>query len=168
MGLMDVIGGLLKRKGTKSSGATTSGSGASLPGGIQLPAGLSDLVGGQGKLLKVLLPMLAGSGALAQLGGLGGVLTKLQQGGLGSKTQSWVSTGPNEAVEPDELERALGADNVAKVAAEAGVSHEEAKSGLAALLPGLVDKLTPGGSVPGADQLGGLVGGLDVSKLLGR
>ena len=162
MGLMDIIGGLLKKKG----GASSPG-GSGLPGGIELPGGLSNLAGGQGGLLKMLLPMLLGGGALKGMGGLGGLLGKLQKGGLGSKTQSWVSTGPNEAVEPDELEQALGKDAVASMAAEAGVSHDEAKSGLAAMLPGLVDKLTPDGSVPGADKLGGLVKGLDLSKLLG-
>ena len=163
MGLMDVIGGLLKKKG----GASSSGGGA-VSSGMQLPGGLDALVGGNGGLLKVLLPMLAGGGALSHLGGLGGLLGKLQSGGLGAKTQSWVSTGPNEAVAPDELEQALGTDTVAQVASEAGVSHDEAKSGLAAMLPGLVDKLTPGGSIPGADQLGGLLKGLDVTKLLGQ
>ena len=160
MGLMDMIGGLLKKKGGSSA------SGASSPAGMQLPAGLSALAGGQGGLLKALLPMLMGGGALGGLGGLGGLLGKLTQGGLGAKTQSWVSTGANESVEPDEIEQALGSDNVAKLAQEAGVSHDEAKSGLASMLPGLVDKLTPGGSIPGADQLGGLVKGLDLSKLM--
>ena len=161
MGLMDMIGGLFGKK-------DKNGGGASLPGGIQLPAGLSNLAGGGGGgLLKVLLPMLAGGGALASLGGLGGLLGKLTQGGLGAKTQSWVGTGANEEVHPDELEGALGTDTVAKIASEAGVSHDEAKSGLASILPGLVDKLTPGGSVPGADKIGGLIKGLDVTKLLG-
>ena len=165
MGLMDTITGMLKKKG--GSGAGLSSSGPALPGGITLPAGLSNLVGGQGGLLKALLPMLAGGGALSHLGGLGGLLGKLQQGGLGAQTQSWVSTGENQPVAPDDLEQALGTDTVAKVAAEAGVSHEEAKNGLASMLPGLVDKLTPGGSIPGADQLGGLLKGLDISKILG-
>lgn len=163
MGLMDIIGGLVKKK---SGGASARG-GSGLPGGLQIP-GLDSLGGAQGGLLKALLPMLLGSGALKDLGGLGGLLGKLQQGGLGGKTQSWVSTGPNDPVEPDELEQALGTDTVAKVAAEAGVSHDEAKSGLASMLPGLVDKLTPGGSLPGGDQLGNLVKGLDLGKLLGR
>ena len=162
MGLMDMLSGLMKKKG----GASTGG-GGSLPGGMNLPAGLSSLAGGQGGLLKVLLPMLAGGGALSHLGGLGGLLGKLQQGGLGSQTKSWVSTGANEPIAPDQLEQALGTDTVAKVAAEAGVSHDEAKSGMASMLPGLVDKLTPGGSIPGADQLGGLMKGLDLSKILG-
>ncbi len=162
MGLMDIVSGLLKKKG----GASSPG-GSGLPAGMSIP-GLDSLGGAQGGLMKALLPMLLGSGALKGMGGLGGMLSKLQQGGLASKANSWVSTGENEAVEPDELEQALGTDTVAKLASEAGVSHNEAKSGLASMLPGLVDKLTPGGSVPGADQLGGLLKGLDLGKLLGK
>lgn len=160
MGIMDMIGGLL---GGKKKGGAQSG-GMNLPGGIELPGGLSSLVGGNGGLLKALLPMLAGGGAL---GGLGGLLSKFNQSGQAGKAQSWVGTGANESIQPDEVEQALGTDQVAKLAAEAGVSHDEAKSGLAVLLPGLVDKLTPGGQVPDVGQLGGLIKGLDVSKLLG-
>jgi uncharacterized protein YidB (DUF937 family) len=166
MGLMDIVGGLLKKK---SGGSAASSGGSGLPGGLQIP-GLDSLGGAQGGLLKALLPMLlgaAGGKGAGGLGGLGDLLGKLNAGGLGGKAQSWVSTGPNEPVDPDELEQALGPDTVAKLAADAGVSPGEAKSGLATMLPGLVDKLTPGGSVPGADQLGNLVKGLDLGKLLG-
>lgn len=159
MGLMDVVGGLLGGKKKKGGAA------ASLPGGIELPAGLSNLLGGNGNLLKVLLPLLAGGAG--GLGGLGGLLSKFNQSGHGSKAQSWVSTGANEPISPDEVEQALGADQVAKLAADAGVSHDEAKSGLATMLPGLVDKLTPGGNLPDAGQIGGLIKGLDLGKIFG-
>ena len=159
MGLMDVVGGLLGGKKKKGGAA------ASLPGGIELPAGLSNLLGGNGNLLKVLLPLLAGGAG--GLGGLGGLLSKFNQSGHGSKAQSWVSTGANEPISPDEVEQALGADQVAKLAADAGVSHDEAKSGLAAMLPGLVDKLTPGGNLPDSGQIGGLIKGLDLGKIFG-
>lgn len=168
MGLMDIVGGLL---GKKKKGGTIdlgSGGGITLPGGIELPGNLAALAGGNAGLLKVLLPMLMGGGALGgKLGGLGGLLGKLQAGGLGGKAQSWVGTGANEDVDPDELEGALGTDTVAQIASEAGVSHAEAKSGLAALLPKLIDNVTPGGSLPGGDQLAGMLKGLDLSKVLG-
>ena len=105
-----------------------------------------------------------GGGALAGLGGLGGILGKLKGAGLGNKADSWVGTGANEDVDPDELEAALGKDQVAKLAAEAGVSHDEAKSGLSALLPKVVDHVTPQGQLPGGDQLGGLLGKLDLGQ----
>lgn len=165
MGLMDVLGGLLG--GKKKGAAGASGAGMGLPGGFELPGGLASMMGGNAGLLKVLLPMLMGGGAMGGLGGLGGLLGKLQAGGLGSKTQSWVGTGANEDVDPDELERALGTDTVAKLAADAGVSHDEARTGLAAMLPKLIDNVTPGGSVPGADKLPGMLKGLDLGKILG-
>lgn len=167
MGLMDIVGGLLGKK--KKGGAIDLGGGAGaikLPGGIELPGNLAELAGGNAGLLKVLLPMLMGGGALGGLGGLGGLLGKLQAGGLGGKAQSWVGTGANEAVDPDELEGALGADTVSQIAAEAGVSRDEAKGGLAAMLPKLIDNVTPGGQLPGGDQLAGLLKGLDLGKVL--
>jgi uncharacterized protein YidB (DUF937 family) len=47
----------------------------------------------------------------------------------------------------------LGHDSVQQAAQSAGVSHSAAASGLAALLPILVDKLTPGGNVPSGSAL---------------
>ncbi|MEZ5215649.1 MAG: YidB family protein [Ilumatobacteraceae bacterium] len=123
--------------------------------------------GGQAGLIKVLLPALLGGGALAKLGGLGGILGKLQGGGLGNQANSWVGTGQNEDVDPDALESALGADAIDDLAREADVSRDEAKGGLAALLPKLVDQATPGGQVPSSDQLGSIVGKLDLKRLMG-
>ena len=165
MGLMDVLGGLLGKK--KRSGDGPAAAGATLPGGIELPGALAGL-GGNAALLQAMLPLLTGGGSLGgKLGGLGGMLGKLQSGGLGGKAQSWVGTGANEPVDPDELERALGQDTVAEVATEAGVSHEEARTGLASMLPKLIDHATPGGAVPADDQLSSLVKGLDLGKILG-
>ena len=39
---------------------------------------------------------------------LGPLLDQLRQAGLGRQVDSWIGTGPNEPVEPQELERALG------------------------------------------------------------
>lgn len=168
MGLLDTITGLLGKKKGSSSGSAASGIPglSSIPGLSNIP-GLSALTGSQGNLVKTLLPALLGSGALASLGGLGGILGKLGGSSIAGKSKSWVGTGENEPVHPDELESALGTDTVASIAKEAGVTHEEAKTGLSALLPKLVDQATPGGSVPGADQLGGILGKLDLGKLLG-
>lgn len=167
MGLMDLLGGLL---GGKRKGRGRAASEGPL-GGLDsmLPGGLGALTGGKGGLLKVLLPMLLGGGAgkaMGGLGGLGGMLDGLTKGGLGGKVNSWVGTGANEDVTPDELEAALGRDKVADIARQAGVSHEEARSGLAGMLPKLIDQVTPGGSVPDAAGLGQLVKGLDLQSLL--
>ena len=143
MGIMDTITGLLGKKKGASNGL--------------------DLA----SLAATVMPMLAGSGALAHLGGLSGIIGKLTGGGLGAQANSWVGTGPNEAVHPEQLEAALGTDTVAQVAAEAGITHDQAKTGLASLLPQLINRATPDGSIPAVDQIGGLLKGFDLGKLLG-
>lgn len=104
----------------------------------------------------------------SQSGGLEGLLSKLTGGGgasqgLVDKAQTWVGTGENAPISPDEAEQAVGSDTVAKVAEDAGVSQEEAKAGIAQALPQLVDKISPGGSLPDLSSLQGTLG-----KLLGK
>ena len=95
-------------------------------------------------------------------GGLGGLVQAFQQGGLGEIVNSWVSTGQNLPVSGDQLSSALGSDLIGKLAGQAGVAPQEASNGLANLLPGLVDQLTPGGKLPeGGDMLSQ---GLDMLK----
>ncbi len=89
-----------------------------------------------------------------QNGGVGGLVQKLQSGGLGEIVSSWVSTGANRAVTPAQLEQALGSTAVTQAAATAGVDPSQAMGGLAAMLPQLVDKLTPDGDVtPGSNAM---------------
>jgi uncharacterized protein YidB (DUF937 family) len=126
--------------------------------------GLLDVLGlGKKKtgnpLLDALLPMLLAGGAA---GGLGGLLSKFKSAGLGSKADSWVSTGAN-------VHQALGDETVGQLAQKSGMSKDQVKGGLASMLPNLVDQLTPGGSVPsgGLGNLGQLTKGLDLGKILG-
>lgn len=98
-------------------------------------------------------------------GGLQGILGKLTQGGLGDAAQSWVGTGENQAVEPEQLTNALGADVISNLAAKAGVSAGDASGILAQVLPMLVDKMTPNGAVEpaaptGQDQIMNILGSL--------
>ena len=119
-------------------------------------------------LLKMLLPMLMGGGALgSQLGGLSGLLGKFSSAGMDNKVKSWVGGGPNEDLSDDDVQQALGDDLLGAMSKESGLPAGQVKSGLAKTLPNLVNQLTPSGSLPGADQLGGLMKGLDLSKLLG-
>lgn len=76
--------------------------------------------------------------------------------GLGDIANSWVSTGQNLPITPDQIHKVLGAQQVSQFAAQAGLAPDAAGSTLAALLPALVDKLTPDGAVPAGDQLPGL------------
>jgi uncharacterized protein YidB (DUF937 family) len=89
-----------------------------------------------------------------QNGGIGGIVQKLQSGGLGTIVSSWVSTGANAPVSAAQLEQALGGTAVTQAAAQAGVDPSQAMGGLAAMLPQLIDKLTPDGDVtPGSNAM---------------
>lgn len=82
------------------------------------------------------------------LGGLSGVLGRFARAGLGKKADSWVAAGPNEPLSADEVERALGSDTVATLASRSGVPARDASASLATILPAVIDRLTPGGTVP--------------------
>src|SRR5262245_20149532 len=53
------------------------------------------------------------------LGGLGGLLEKLQNAGHGDTAKSWVGTGPNKSIEPGQLGSALGQTTVSDLAKQA-------------------------------------------------
>ncbi len=93
----------------------------------------------------------AGDGGL--LGGLDGLLEKLKTAGHGEKADSWVATGENKPIQPDELGNALGPQTLKDIAAKAGISEEELLRQLSVALPGLVDKLTPNGNLPKKEQV---------------
>jgi uncharacterized protein YidB (DUF937 family) len=87
-----------------------------------------------------------GSGGL--LGGLGGLLDRLQKGGLGDVASSWVGSGQNQPVSPNKLGPALGSDIIKTLAQRTGLSEEELTRQLSQILPNVVDKLTPAGRLP--------------------
>jgi len=109
--------------------------------------------GGLGGLLQGGLGGLLGGGAAGGIlsGGLGDLLKQFQQNGQGEKADSWVSTGQNNPIEPQELERALGEERIAWLQQQTGMSKDELLAGLSRELPDAVDKLTPQGRIP-SDQ----------------
>lgn len=101
-----------------------------------------------------------------QPGGLQGLLGKFQGSGMGDQVASWVGTGENLPLQADQVQQALGAEQVDAIAQQAGIPAEHASAGLAELLPGIINHLTPNGQLP---QEGGLQQGLGglLGKLLG-
>ena len=93
-------------------------------------------------------------------GGLAEIVSSLQSGDLGDVVSSWLGSGENLAVAPDQLQSALGSDKISAFADQAGVSGSEASALLAGILPQIVDKLSPDGQLPDAGGLDGLLGGL--------
>jgi uncharacterized protein YidB (DUF937 family) len=81
-------------------------------------------------------------------GGVQGIADQLQKQGLGATVQSWIGTGPNQPITPDQLHQAFGADGLKDLAAKAGLSTQDLAAKLSTVLPQVIDKLTPGGKVP--------------------
>jgi uncharacterized protein YidB (DUF937 family) len=96
-------------------------------------------------------------GAGGLLGGLGGLLEKLQQGGLGNVTNSWIGSGQNQPVSPNQVGSALGPNIIKTLAQQSGLSEDELTKQLSQVLPGVVDKLTPNGRLPTLAELSQLI-----------
>ncbi len=103
---------------------------------------LGKLGGTQGGMAQIALDMFS------QHGGLNGVLEKLKTSGLGDQVASWVGTGENQAVSPDQITSALGSSQIAELAAKFGISPDVLSGQLAQHLPDVINKLTPHGEVP--------------------
>ena len=92
-------------------------------------------------------------GMIESAGGLPALLQKLKDSGLEDQVASWIGAGENKAVSGDQIKEALGEENLQQVAQQAGLEPEHASTGLAQLLPQLIDKLTPNGQVPQGELL---------------
>ncbi len=92
--------------------------------------------------------------------GLGAMVQQFQKNGLGDLIGSWVGTGANQPANPDQIQQALGPDTIQHFAQQTGLGGPQVSSMLAQLLPQLVDKVTPTGAVPQANDLQGLLAGL--------
>src|SRR5436190_11264438 len=84
-------------------------------------------------------------------GDLRNLVGNFESSGLGDKAKSWIGTGPNESIGADDIKRALG-PKVSEIAAKLGIGEDEAADELARELPDTVDKATPNGSLPNADE----------------
>lgn len=103
--------------------------------------------GGQG-LVASILELLSN-----RQGGISGLAEAFQQKGLGDIVSSWIGTGQNLPVSPDQIRQVIGNEQIQAFAQKMGISPEAAGPQLAEFLPGIVDKLTPGGQVPQGGDL---------------
>jgi uncharacterized protein YidB (DUF937 family) len=92
------------------------------------------------------------------LGGLGGLLNKLQQGGLGNQTNSWVGSGQNQPVSPGQLVQALGPNVIKTLSQMTGLSEDDLTKQLSQGIPVIVNTLTPNGRLPTVPELSKLMG----------
>ena len=79
--------------------------------------------------------------------GLQGLLARLQTAGLGGFVASWLGSGTNLPITPDQLRDALGDAEVAAVARRADLSPEVLLETLSEHLPGIIDRLSPAGQL---------------------
>ena len=154
MGLLDSVLGAVMG-GQQQAGATAGGA----SGGL---GSLISMVASNPQMLQMVTGMLSNDGGH---GGLGGIMAKFQQAGLGDAVSSWVGHGENQAVSGDQVTSALGADTMASMAEKMGMSQGDMASQLSSMLPGLIDKLTPHGQAPAgglgnSGDLMGMLGGL--------
>ena len=170
MGLLDIFNGMQNGpRGGRSTGGGMSpitmallgllaykavkgfSSNASRPAG---PDGMAATSGGLGDLLK-------GGGLPGGLGGLGGLLSgglgdlikQFQGAGKAEVANSWVSTGENKTIAPNDLGQVLTQQQIDFLTSRTGLSKEELLEGLSQQLPAVVDKLTPEGRLPTADEV---------------
>jgi uncharacterized protein YidB (DUF937 family) len=113
-----------------------------------LPQGFS-AQGGLGGLLENLGGSL-GSGGVGGLlgGGLGELLERFRQNGQGEVAQSWIDSGPNKELPAPQLKQAIGADVLAALQQQTGLSQDELLARLSRELPAAVDQYTPDGRLP--------------------
>ena len=96
-------------------------------------------------------------------GGLQGLVSRLEQAGLGEQVQSWIGTGANHPVSGEALGAALPQDYVEGWAARLGVSPDQVLATLSHVLPHAVDQATPAGQIsPGETAIP------DLATLAGR
>jgi uncharacterized protein YidB (DUF937 family) len=173
MGLMDVLNGM--QNGPRGQSGPSTGGGMSpmtmallgllaykavksissgQPGAKPATAG-ANTGGGLGDMLPGGLGGLLAGGAAGNIlsGGLNDLLKQFQQSGQGDVANSWVGTGPNKTISPNDLSKVLDNDQVKALMAQAGISRDELMKGLSEQLPELIDKLTPNGRLPTAQEL---------------
>ena len=121
---------------------------------LKQSGGIADLVAKNPQIVSAAVSMLSTRDpSVGGSGGLGGLVGAFQKAGLGEVISQWISTGPNPPISPAQVTSALGPDVLAQFAAKAGIGHGDAASALAAVLPALVDHLTPNGQVPEVNAL---------------
>lgn len=104
--------------------------------------GAQGQAGGGNAMLQLVMNLLQ------QQGGLSGLVDMLNKGGLGQQAASWVSTGANLPVSPEQITQILGQGGIGDLAAKMGMNAQEVSGGLAQYLPEVVNQLTPDGAIP--------------------
>jgi uncharacterized protein YidB (DUF937 family) len=114
-----------------------------------------------GSIANALKKLLPGDGNDLNIGAL---VSQFGSGDLASMVGSWLGDGANEAIGGANIADVLGSDKVASFASELGIDSDKASSGLADMIPELINKNSSGGSL--LDSLGGAEGMASFAKKL--
>ena len=154
------LGGLLSSLVSGGGLGSILGTGVGAGAGSQMGGGAGSILGsGLGALIPALLPailgMLGGKGSPTQSGqtGMHQLVDNMNANGLGDIAHSWVGAGPNQAITPDQVQQVVTPDLLAELSAKFGLPQDQVNSTVAAILPNVVNHLTPDGTLPEASQV---------------
>jgi uncharacterized protein YidB (DUF937 family) len=138
MGLLDgvlggALGGVLGKLGQGQAGQQ---------GQSDSPGQASQL----GPIIQIALQLLQ------QSGGLAGILEKFKKAGFGAQANSWVSSGQNMAISPEQVQQVVGNDTLGQLAGQIGLQPAQLSQGLSQVLPDLINQVTPNGQVTSEDE----------------
>lgn len=85
-----------------------------------------------------------------ETGGLAGLVQQFQAKGLGQIIQSWVGTGANLPITPQQIQQVIGMEKISQIATRVGLDPVVVSQQLATILPQVINHLTPGGKLPEA------------------
>jgi uncharacterized protein YidB (DUF937 family) len=137
----DKIGSALNSLQTKAGGTPSGG-------------GLGGILGGLGGSGGGLGGLLSGLGAGGLTGGLGDLMNSFKEAGHGDVANSWVDPSvPTQNLTAQQVQQAIGDDNLAELEKSTGLSRDELLQRLATAIPKTVDTLTPNGQMPTEAQV---------------
>ncbi len=121
-------------------------------------ADLAAIVTQNPKLMQAIMALLSKD---SPIGGLPGLVARFQNAGLGDTVATWLDSGPNTPVSPEDIQHALGGKVVDQLAAQAKMTPSEATVALSHALPLMVDRLSPNGAAQSLDlaQIQSMLGG---------
>lgn len=96
---------------------------------------------GMGSVINMVYSLIDNSG------GLNGLLQKLQSAGLAEQVTSWLGNGTNLPIDANQLISALGENTFSNLASKFGAKESDVSSGIASMLPKVVDMLSKDGKV---------------------
>lgn len=90
------------------------------------------------------------------------IMSTLKENGLEDKVTSWVGSGANEALQAADLDKALDSNVIDELAQNLGVEKQQVSGVLSAVLPALINQLSPEGKTGDDGSL--LTSGMQILK----